>query len=220
METTAPPGPEDRLDSWKEIAAYLKRGVRTVQRWERLNGLPVHRLELDRQGSVFAYKPELDAWWESRRQTVAAGDETVNRASLSETAGRSHWPIWIPLGVALTIGAAFALTRWTSLPRHGLAPLDPVPLTSDLGSEIQPSFSPDGNEVAYAWDGPSQNQWDIYLKMVGSDSPVRMTKSADPSQHPAWSPDGRLIAFIRFSHKLRKTFLIVVPPIGGQEHTG
>jgi hypothetical protein len=52
--TAAPPGPEHRLDSWKEIAAYLKRGVRTVQRWERTSGLPVHRLELDRQGSVFA----------------------------------------------------------------------------------------------------------------------------------------------------------------------
>jgi hypothetical protein len=216
METTSPPGPEDRLDSWKEIAAYLKRGVRTVQRWERLNGLPVHRLELDRQGSVFAYKRELDAWWESRRQTVAAADEPVNAASLSQTAGRSHLPIWITLGVALTIGAAFALTRWTS-PHHGLMPLDPVPLTSDLGSEIQPTFSPDGNEVAYTWDGPSQNQWDIYLKMVGSDSPVRLTKSAEPSQHPAWSPDGRLIAFIRFSPKQRKTALIVAPPIGGQE---
>jgi len=58
MAATAPPGPEDRLDSWKEIAAYLKRGVRTVQRWERSSGLPVYRLELDRQSSVFAYKPE------------------------------------------------------------------------------------------------------------------------------------------------------------------
>src|SRR6266849_7332270 len=75
--TTAPPGPEDRLDSWKEIAAYLKRGVRTVQRWERSSGLPVHRLEPDRQGSVFAYKPELDTWWESRRQTVPAVEEEV-----------------------------------------------------------------------------------------------------------------------------------------------
>jgi hypothetical protein len=65
MATTAPAGPEERLDSWKEIAAYLKRGVRTVQRWERSNGLPVHRLELDRQGSVFAYKPELDAFPET-----------------------------------------------------------------------------------------------------------------------------------------------------------
>src|SRR6266852_1067839 len=90
MATTAAPGPEDRLDSWKEIAAYLKRGVRTVQRWERSNGLPVHRLELDRQGSVFAYKPELDTWWESRRQTVPAVEEEVADGSRPQ-AGRSRW---------------------------------------------------------------------------------------------------------------------------------
>jgi len=54
-----------RLDSWKEIAAYLGRGTRTVQRWEREQGMPVHRLRLagQKQGSVYAYKTELDAWW-------------------------------------------------------------------------------------------------------------------------------------------------------------
>jgi adenylate cyclase len=54
-----------RLDSWKEIAAYLRRGVRTVQRWEREQGLPVRRLRHDKLGSVYAYQPELDAWWEA-----------------------------------------------------------------------------------------------------------------------------------------------------------
>ncbi|HSB16650.1 MAG TPA: tetratricopeptide repeat protein [Bryobacteraceae bacterium] len=57
----------DRLDSWKEIAAYLKRGTRTVQRWEAEEGLPVRRLQHDKLGSVYAYKKELDAWWASRR---------------------------------------------------------------------------------------------------------------------------------------------------------
>ncbi len=56
----------ERLDSWKEIAAYLRRGARTVQRWEREEGLPVHRLQHDKLGSVYAYKSELDAWWRSR----------------------------------------------------------------------------------------------------------------------------------------------------------
>jgi TolB-like protein/tetratricopeptide (TPR) repeat protein len=60
------PSAEERLDSWKEIAVYLKRGPRTVQRWEREQGLPVHRLAHGKQGQVFAYKPELDAWWNSR----------------------------------------------------------------------------------------------------------------------------------------------------------
>lgn len=53
---------DDRLDSWKEIAAYLKRSVRTVRRWEHGEGLPVHRHVHHAQGTVFAHKSELDAW--------------------------------------------------------------------------------------------------------------------------------------------------------------
>src|SRR6186713_951575 len=58
--------PADRLDSWKEIAAYLKRSVRTAHRWEKHEGLPVHRHEHKELGSVFAYKSELDAWVSAR----------------------------------------------------------------------------------------------------------------------------------------------------------
>jgi TolB-like protein/Flp pilus assembly protein TadD len=60
-------GPSGRLDSWKEIAAYLRRGARTVQRWEAEEGLPVHRLQHEKLGSVYAFPAELDAWWENRR---------------------------------------------------------------------------------------------------------------------------------------------------------
>jgi TolB-like protein/Flp pilus assembly protein TadD len=57
---------ESRLDSWKEIAGYLKRSIRTVQRWEEKESLPVHRLVHDKLGSVYAHKEELDAWWDAR----------------------------------------------------------------------------------------------------------------------------------------------------------
>ena len=63
---------DERLDSWKEIAAYLKRGARTVQRWEREAGLPVHRLQHEKLGSVYAWKSELDRWWSSRRGQLEA----------------------------------------------------------------------------------------------------------------------------------------------------
>jgi adenylate cyclase len=69
---TAPRASEERLDSWKEIAAYLKRGARTVQRWEREEGLPVHRLHHDQGDTVHAYKSELDAWWASRQANPEA----------------------------------------------------------------------------------------------------------------------------------------------------
>jgi len=54
--------PRTRLDSWKEIAQYLRRYERTVQRWELKWGLPVHRLPNAKSGGVFAYTDELDAW--------------------------------------------------------------------------------------------------------------------------------------------------------------
>ena len=53
----------NRLDSWKEIASHLKRSVRTVQRWERREGLPVHRHLHQRANSVYARKSEIDEWW-------------------------------------------------------------------------------------------------------------------------------------------------------------
>ena len=56
----------DRLESWKQIAAYLNRGVRTVRRWETEEGLPVHRHMHRSLGSVYAYKSEIDAWRQSR----------------------------------------------------------------------------------------------------------------------------------------------------------
>jgi len=58
--------PIDVLDSWKEIAVFLRRGVRTVQRWERLEGLPVRRHKHSLRGSVFALASEIAAWQKVR----------------------------------------------------------------------------------------------------------------------------------------------------------
>ena len=60
------PVADDRLDSWKEIAAYLRRDITTVQRWEKREGMPVRRHLHDKLGSVFAFRSELDAWARSR----------------------------------------------------------------------------------------------------------------------------------------------------------
>src|SRR2546423_3144970 len=56
----------DALQSWKEIAAYLKRGVRTAQRWERCAGLPVRRPRPGDRSPVFAFPSEIDQWLHSR----------------------------------------------------------------------------------------------------------------------------------------------------------
>ena len=64
--------PADRLDSWKEIASYLRRDVRTVQRWEKKEGLPVHRHLHDKLGSIYAYRKELTDWFNTRQQAGSA----------------------------------------------------------------------------------------------------------------------------------------------------
>ena len=71
---------KDRLDSWKEIAAFLNRGVRTVQRWEASEGLPVHRHQHQKLGSVFALKSEVSAWWSSRSVDLGGEDSAVSSA--------------------------------------------------------------------------------------------------------------------------------------------
>ncbi len=72
----------DRLDSWKEIAAYLRRGVRTAQRWEREAKLPVHRVATER-GSVYAFRSELDAWWQAQSATLTSEPIDDGRPSIA-----------------------------------------------------------------------------------------------------------------------------------------
>jgi hypothetical protein len=62
----------DRLDSWKQIAVYLEREVRTVQRWGKREGLPVHRQFHVKSGTVYAFKHEVDAWLKSRSRAASA----------------------------------------------------------------------------------------------------------------------------------------------------
>ena len=93
---------EPRLDSWKEIASYLRRGIRTVQRWEREEGLPVHRLDHAKRGSVYAIRNELTAWWESRRRTETARHRRTGRTigaiqqqnlePVTTTSAATTWP--------------------------------------------------------------------------------------------------------------------------------
>src|SRR5216683_1315774 len=89
----ATPGPEDlplpgkKLDSWGEIASYLGREVRTVQRWERTEGLPVHRHEHKKKSTVYAYAGELDAWIKQRqpKDDPEADDAFAREQELSST---------------------------------------------------------------------------------------------------------------------------------------
>src|SRR5271169_6161470 len=94
-----------RLESWKEIAAYLGRDVTTVRRWEKLERLPVRRLQHKRLGSVYAYTGELDAWRNERAAVVANGAVGTNQAPQTV---RRVWPAMTMAVLGLVVAGAMA----------------------------------------------------------------------------------------------------------------
>jgi Tol biopolymer transport system component len=89
------------------------------------------------------------------------------------------------------------------------------PVTSFAGHEVNPTFSPDGNQIAFAWDGGTGDNVDIYVKLIDAGAPLRLTTHPGIDRSPTWSPDGRYIAFSRFSEGENSIF--IVPALGGAE---
>jgi Tol biopolymer transport system component/DNA-binding winged helix-turn-helix (wHTH) protein len=90
-----------------------------------------------------------------------------------------------------------------------------IPFTSYPGSETQAAFSPDGNQIAFVWNGERGDNSDIYVKLIGAGQPLRLTKDPAADTHPAWSPDGNYIAFFRQSAE--SSAFYIVPALGGPE---
>lgn len=124
----------DALHSWKEIAAYLRRDVRTVQRWEKTEGLPVHRLWHKRLGSVFASKSELDAWWNNHRVVLEA-EEPAEGETVAATGDPTPKKRLVVAG-ALVLGlAAAGVIAWRSLAARTVpAAPPPAPASSTAGA--------------------------------------------------------------------------------------
>jgi len=145
---------QDRLDSWKEIAAYLKRDVTTVQRWEKREGMPVHRHQHDRMGSVYAFSSELDAWVQSRRLRLEEEEkEHERRAETPVAAEGDHRPIGTPRarrwlvvgGVAVLALLAVTYVMTWSRGRNATPPkitsLAVLPLKNLSGDSTQEYFA-------------------------------------------------------------------------------
>ena len=150
--TTSPrplePPPEVPLDSWKEIAAYVKRDVSTVQRWEKREGMPVHRHRHDKRGSVYALGSELDAWMQSRSLQLKKLDERpVATPALAPTGDAPkrilQWHRRLVVGgvaALVLIAVTYLLTRSRSAQATGpkitsLAVLPLKNLTGDSGQQ-------------------------------------------------------------------------------------
>ena len=98
-------------------------------------------------------------------------------------------------GTVLVV-AAVGVGLWFLRPAPHAIPKT-VPLTSYPGRQIRPAFSPDGKQVAFAWNGEKEDNFDIYVKLVDAGAPLRLTSNPADECAPAWSPDARYIAFCR-----------------------
>jgi Tol biopolymer transport system component/DNA-binding winged helix-turn-helix (wHTH) protein len=127
--------------------------------------------------------------------------------------------VWAVVSILLIIAGAFGYQAWTSRAKPTQSRPDAfktIPLTSYLGTEMQPSFSPDGNQVAFVWKDENSDHQHVYVKYLGSESPLRITSDAADDYSPVWSPDGRSIAFLRVSDQDRGIY--IAPSLGGAAH--
>jgi|SRR5579872_923682 len=236
--------PEGRLDSWKEIAAYLNRDVTTVQRWEKREGMPVHRHLHERAGSVYAFQAELDAWARSRH--LRAEQDNGNNAPVDNplapdppalnpprqprrpatSARRTGWASILSLaalGATLAIGASLWLQKTEYFWRSPIAGARFQTVTELDGTEQAAAVSRDGQFVAFLSD--RGGQMDVWVTQAGSGEFHNLTRGSAPDiANPdvrtlGFSPDGSLVTF--WVRKLRGsgravTSIWAVPTLGGQ----
>ncbi len=235
--------PDNFLDSWKEIAAYLEREIRTVQRWEKKEGLPVHRQIHEKLGTVYAYKSEIDAWWRERsaklasvaNAEIAVGPRIVSwPASMPEILGEevaaaTPWrrvlrlPVYAVavaglLAIVLGLSEIAHLRNWQFLSRPSLEGIRIARLTF-TGQVKDAAISPDGKYVAFVnFDSAGRSMW-VYQIATGSSAQV---VSGDIGWWPwgarlTFSPDGNYIYYenLDSSEGTGLYGLYRVPMVGG-----
>lgn len=220
-----------RLDSWKAIGAYLQRDERTVRRWEKEEGLPIHRHSHKSRASVYAYASELDAWRVSRRVKaeppparplwkIPAFSVTVLLSLImvgngirpqlvSAEAGQRSRQIWETepsvdpsQSIPSLDGRYIAFTDWTT---GDLGVRDLLTGASRLlthegfekgfaGGET--IMSPDGNRIAYTWDGAKEGYQLRIASLTGG--PAQIVRDDEYIKPTGWTPDGKHLLVIRW----------------------
>ena len=123
--------------------------------------------------------------------------------------------VWIAVPVVAVLVGLFVWLWLRGQPKRE-QPLRVVPVTHYAGRESSPSFSPDGSQVAFSWEGPKGDNFDIYVKLIGPGKPLRVTEDPQPDLYPSWSPDGKWIAFLRQISDSEYSVLLI-PALGGRE---
>src|SRR5215469_15107295 len=140
-------------------------------------------------------------------------------ATVSAERRRNKVPRWAwitVIGVLIVIAAA-ATWFYVSAPVKYSGPAPRLfPFTSSAGKKEAPAFSPDGNELAFAWEGQGPNAFlNIYVQLIGAGAPLRLRNAPESENSLAWSPDGRFVAYFAANDKAQGYY--VVPALGGVE---
>jgi len=215
-----------RLDSWKEIATYLKRGVRTVQRWEREAGLPVHRLLTEKRGDIHAYTSEIDSWWQTRSSVLAPSDGNLDLWIRSGPGGDPNRLTSTPeheFDAAFSPDSRRILYSVSSQKPAAMMEVEGAPppgatslFESDLSSPARllaahagsGRYSPDGRWIALLRSTSASGEIEFGLLPAagGGFTPIPLRTSADDvlqsCSAPVWSADSR---WILLSARTRKT---------------
>jgi len=147
---------------------------------------------------------------EIKEETESGGTRAVTPAHNN----RAYWIVAIAGGLVLT-----AVAIWQLWPRHAAEGPPPrvVPLTTLRGHESWPTFSPDGEQLAFTWGGDDDENADVYIKFVASSELRRLTSDPQSDLSPSWSPDGRQIAYLQAKPGENTGTIHVVSALGGPD---
>jgi len=201
---------EVRYQTFGELRSELKgllRDSQTDSFDDAFNSRVVSSTDPDRDRPWIVSKERSASGAAARATGIQPGKGLVRRVSAIAFAA----VVLVGLGAGVWL---YAPALW----RQGMPPVATakiVPFTTFSGTVDQPAFSPDGNQIAFTWNGRDGKNLDIYIKLVGAGSPLRLTTNPGDDISPAWSPDGRYLAFIRRTDSENGIF--IVPALGGTE---
>ncbi|MFC1572606.1 winged helix-turn-helix domain-containing protein [Candidatus Eisenbacteria bacterium] len=193
---------EELLDLvWPDVVVgeeVLTRGISELRRLLGDDSRTPRYIETIRKGG---YRIICDVRaTEQAATTPTVGDGVSTQANRASGLARISRRVVLIAGVIVIVLAAVGLERILSGDRESTLEegelFRPRPLTTYPGNEVTPVLSPDGRLVAFSWDGPQGENYDLYVLQIGASSPLRLTDHPAVDIHPVWSHDGSMIAYI------------------------